>query len=220
MLRQNSSSINPERNGPDRNQYRVPVEEPEGLDLQRQLQRLEEIIVLDSFKVPLTRRTLVDEEQLLSQLLRVERSIPETVQVAERILRNKEEIIARANEYAQDIIKAAEQRAAQIADEVRIVQQAEMEAQQVRQQVQEEIEALRQRNFSEIERIRRQTQQELEDIRRAAMAECEQVQAGADTYADRVLTDLERQLGEMLRVIRNGRQHLHEGKPPRRPPEA
>jgi ABC-type transporter Mla subunit MlaD len=174
---------------------------------------------LDSLKLPLTRRTLVDEEQLLSQLLRVERSIPETVQAAERILRTKEEILARANDYAQELIKSAEQRAAQIADEVRIVQQAEMEAQQIRQQLQEETEALRQRNFAEVERIRRQTQQELEEMRRAALAECEQIQAGADTYADRVLTDMERQLSEMLRVIHNGRQHLRGATPQQRPPE-
>lgn len=174
---------------------------------------------MDSLKLPLTRRTLVDEEQLLSQLLRVERSIPETVQAAERILRTKEEILARANDYAQELIKSAEQRAAQIADEVRIVQQAEMEAQQIRQQLQEETEALRQRNFAEVERIRRQTQQELEEMRRAALAECEQIQAGADTYADRVLTDMERQLSEMLRVIHNGRQHLRGATPQQRPPE-
>ncbi len=217
MLRQNPSGIDPEQNRP--NQF--SPDGPEGLDLQRQLQRLEEIIVLDGLKLPLTRRTVVDEEQLLAQLLRVERSIPEAVQEAEEILLTRDEILARANAYAQELIKSAEQQAAKIADEIRIVQQAEREAQQLRQQVKEETETLRQQNFTEIERIRRQAQQELEEMRQVTLAECQQIQAGADTYAERVLTDLERQMGELLRVIHNGRQHIrqHQAPPQAHPPQ-
>jgi len=175
---------------------------------------------LDGLKLPLTRRTIVDEEEVLAQLLRVERSIPEAVQEAEEILLTRDEILARANAYAQEIIKSAEQRAARIADEITIVQQAEREAQQLRQQVKEEIEALRQRNLAEVDRIRRQTQQELEEMRRQTLMECQQIRAGADTYAEQVLTDLERQMGELLRVIHNGRQYLrHQGSSPPHPPE-
>lgn len=216
MLRQNPSGIDPEQNRPDR----FSPDGPEGLELQRQLQRLEEIIVLDGLKLPLTRRTVVDEEQVLAQLLRVERSIPEAVQEAEEILLTRDEILARANAYAQEIIKSAEQRAARIADEITIVRQAEREAQQLRQQVKEEIEMLRQRNVAEVDRIRRQTQQELEEMRRQTLAECQQIKAGADTYAEQVLTDLERQMSELLQVIHNGRQYLrHQGAPAPHPPE-
>ncbi len=45
-------------------------------------------------------------------------------------------------------------------------------------------------------------------MQRLALAECEEIQAGADEYADRVLKEMELQLAEMLRVIRNGRQQL------------
>jgi hypothetical protein len=38
--------------------------------------------------------------------------------------------------------------------------------------------------------------------------ECDDIQNGADDYADAVLTSIEQQLTEMLRVIRNGRQQL------------
>lgn len=152
---------------------------------------------------------MVDEEQVLAQLLRIERCIPEAVQEAEEILLTRDEILARANAYAQEILKSAEQQAARIADEISIVQQAEREAQQLRQQVKEETETLRHRNLSEIEQIRGQARQELEQMRQRTLAECQQIQAGADHYAEQVLADLERQMRELLRVIHNGRQQLH-----------
>jgi F0F1-type ATP synthase membrane subunit b/b' len=180
----------------------------QGLELQQQLQRLEEIIVLDGFKVPLSGKTFIDEEQLLTQLLAVERSIPETVHAAEKILNQRDEIIARAKQYAQELVKSAEQRAAQIADEQTIIQQAEAEAKQLRGQIQQEIEEIRRRNLSEVERVRRQTQQDIDGMRQNALKERDQMQRESDQYADRVLNDLERQLGDMVRVIKNGRMQL------------
>lgn len=204
MLRQNSSSIGPD--GPNRDYL---SNGPEGLHLQRQLQQLEEI-VLDSPRVPLTRRTLVEEDQLLDHLDQVRLSLPQVFQQAEEILQTKETILAQAREYAQEIIRAAEQTAAQIADEVKIVQQAELEAQKIRQSVQEDCDAARQRTSTDIERMRQQAQQDLHQMRSAIIAECEQLQTGADTYADRVLNDMEKQFSQVLQVIRHSRHHLHE----------
>lgn len=213
MLRQESSfSIETHTNGNGQdieNGYSShSAKANQGLELQQQLQRLEEIIVLDGFKVPLSGKTFIDEELLLTQLLAVERSIPETIHAAEKILHQRDEIIARAKQYAQELVKSAEQRAAQIADEQTIIQQAEAEAQQLRNQIQQEIEEIRRRNISEVERVRRQTQQEVDGMRQNALKERDQIQRESDQYADRVLGDLERQLGEMVRVIKNGRVQL------------
>jgi F0F1-type ATP synthase membrane subunit b/b' len=253
MLRQDNSNIDSQRNGNGSElTHRFRTEDVEGLDLLRQVQRLEEMIILDGMKLPLTGRKLVDEEQLLAQLTNVERSIPQTIQAAEKVLLRREEIINRANDYAQEIIKSAEQRAAQIADKVRIVQRAEMEAEQIRQQVNQEAETLRQkvrqeaegmrqqirqesdklqqqvkqeadgmrqRASEELEGMRRQVLQEIDELRRSARAEQDQIQSDADHYADRVLTEMERQFTEMLRVLHNGRQHLRaDAQAARRPP--
>ncbi|MGI0487943.1 hypothetical protein ACN4EK_21095 [Pantanalinema rosaneae CENA516] len=171
------------------------------------MDRLEEII-LESPRIPLSRRTLVDEEQLIEQLDLVRLSLPDAFHEAENILRHKEEIFLQAEQYAQEIIDTAERRAAQILNETGIVRQAEMEAQQIRQRIQQECDAVRDQTINEIERMRRQAQQELEEMHQMALAECEDIQAGADEYAERVLHDMEMQLAEMLRVIRNGRQQL------------
>ena len=140
----------------------------QGLELQKQLQRLEEIIVMEGMKLPMTNRTVFNDEQLLSQLLMIEKSIPVSITQAEQILEEQDDIIHKAQQKAQDIIKQAEKRAAQIANELTIIKQAETEAQQLRSQVQEEVEKIRRQNFSEIERVRRQTQQEIDAMRRTA----------------------------------------------------
>nr|WP_225938298.1 hypothetical protein [Leptothermofonsia sichuanensis] len=213
MLRQDSSSISPDpglnagtgvhHNGTvNRDHARTG-----NVNIQQELNRLEEII-LDSPRIPLSRRTLIDEEQLLEQLDLIRLSLPEAFHEAEDVVRHKEEILLHAEQYAQEIIENAERQAAQILNEMGIVRQAEVEAQQIRQRVQQECEAAKEQTIAELERMRRQAQQELEEMHRLAMEECEEIQAGADEYADRVLKEMEHQLTEMMRVVRNGRQQL------------
>ncbi|WP_202796251.1 MULTISPECIES: hypothetical protein [Kamptonema] len=173
-------------------------------------------MVLDSPRIPLTRRTLVDEEQLLDQLDLVRLNLPIAFQEAELIIRHKDELVQEAELYAQEIIAAAEQRASELLNEMGLIQQAKVEADQLRQQVQLDCEAIQQATIAEIEQIRYQAQQELEEMRARAIAECEEIQNGADDYADHALDNIEQQLTEMLRVIRNGRQQLDSNIPPQK----
>jgi len=207
MLRQNSAKANiePEVNG--ENVEGEPTSSSPGIDIQRELNRLEEII-LDSPRIPFVGRTLIDEEQLLDQLDIVRLNLPVAFQEAEMIVRHKDEILQEAELYAEEIIENAEQRASQILNEMGLVQQAKVEADQLRNQVQLDCEAIQQATIAEIEQIRYQAQQELEEMRARAIAECDEIQNGADDYADHVLDSIEQQLTDMLQVIRNGRQQL------------
>ena len=189
-----------------------------GIDIQRELNRIEEIL-FDSLHIPLTGRTLVDEETLLAQLDLVRENLPIAFEDAEKIVRQREEILLQAEEYAQEIMEAAERRAEQILDEMGLIQQAEFEANQIRKQVQQECEVIQEQTRAEIERMRLQAQQELEQMRQIALEECDDIQNGADDYADAVLNSIEQQLTEMLRVIRNGRQQLQPEPPLDYPPE-
>jgi F0F1-type ATP synthase membrane subunit b/b' len=212
MLRQDPSSISSEpgfnpNHGSPQNGTSPREAARGGLDIQRELNRLEEMI-LDSPRLPIWGRTMIDEETLIEQLDLVRLSLPEAFHEADTVTRHKEEIFMQAEQYAQDIIETAERRAAQLLNETGIVRQAEMQAQQILQHVQEECEAIREQTITEIDRTRRQAQQELEEMQRMAIAECEEIQSGADDYADRTLQDMELQLTEMLRIIRNGRQQV------------
>jgi F0F1-type ATP synthase membrane subunit b/b' len=150
----------------------------------------------------------VDEEVLLAQLDLIRENLPDAFDTAEKIVRQREEILLQAEEYAQEIMEAAERRADQLLDEMGIIQQAELEASQIRKRVQQECEAVQEQTLAEIERMRLQAQQELEQMRQLTLADCEDIQNGADEYADSVLLSIEQQLTDMLRVIRNGRQQL------------
>ncbi|WP_242032956.1 DivIVA domain-containing protein [Oscillatoria sp. FACHB-1406] len=206
MLRQKLSRGDPE---PDEFGQSSPSPAPRSgnIDIQAELNRLEDII-LYSPHIPLTKRTLIDEEQLLEQLDLVRVNLPSAFADAVEIVRQKEEILLQAEEYAQDIIAAAQQRAAEILDELGIVRQAELEAARVRHQVQQECEQIQQSTLAEIEQLRARTHQEIEQLRQTTLNECEDIQDGADEYADAVLSNIEQQLGEMLRIIHNGRQQL------------
>ncbi len=177
------------------------------VDIQLEINKLEEMI-LDSPRIPLTRRTLIDEDQLLYHLDLIRLALPTAFQEALEIVRQRDRILLDAERYADDVVKTAQHNAAQILDETGLIQQAQVEADQIRQRVQEECEAAREQAIAEIEHMRRQAQRDIEDFQTQVVAESTEIQRGADEYADRVLRDMERQMSEMIRVIRNGRQHL------------
>ena len=204
MLRQDAARTEPDIAG---NSPQGQSTQPEltSLDIQEELNRLEDI-VLESPRF--FGRTLIDEDRLLEQLDLVRLNLPKAFELVKDIIRQKEEILIQAQDYARDIIELAEQRAAEILDEIGIIRQAKLEADRVRQEVHRECEEAQQETIAEIERLRRQAKQEIDEMRRIAIEECESIQNGADDYADRVLENIEHQLTDMLRTIHNGRNRL------------
>lgn len=213
MLRHNLTPISPSPDETPNN--RVPLAEEstnptdtvERLDIQQSLDVLEELI-LESPRVPFSRRTLVDEDRLLEQLDRIRLNLPSAFRDAIKIVQQQNGILAEAERYAQEIIKAADQEAARRLDDVGIVQQAEAQAQKVRQQLQQECDVLRSQTLSEIEQWQNASQQHWEQAKQQTEAECQAFKQEADAYAAQVLSRVEQQLSEMLGVVYNGRQAL------------
>lgn len=181
--------------------------ETRSIDIQQQLNQLEEII-LASPRIPLTRRTLIDEEVLLEQLDFIRLHLPAAFQAAQAVVDQKKDILLQGEQQAQEIIQAAEAQAAQILSETTLVREAEAQAAQIRQQVEQDCIAAQQQVKLQIEQMQQQAQEELVQMRRAAIAESEDIQRGADEYADSVLRSIEQQLSAMLRIVHNGRQQL------------
>lgn len=219
MLRSQPSSIEPNHNGnspqpqefADGNSY-PDVNQRPSVEIHQELNRLEEMI-LSGFHIPLTRRTLVDEEKLLDQLDFIRVSLPSVFQEAAEIIQQKQEILLEAEEYGQQVVEAAQAKRAQILAESDIIRQAERDAMMLQQQVQQECDAMMEETLTEIERKQYACQQELEEIRQIAIAQAQEIENGADTYADSVLENIEQNLSDMLRVIRNGRQQLQPENP-------
>ncbi len=107
------------------------------LDIQQSLNVLEELI-LESPRVPFSGRTLVDEDQLLEQLDRIRLNLPTVFQEAMQIVQQRDRIIGQANQFAQEMMDAAEQEAARRIDNLGIVQQAEAQARQIKQQLEDD----------------------------------------------------------------------------------
>lgn len=187
---------------------RTDTAETRAVDVEQELNRLEEMI-LSSFRIPLTGKTLVDEEKLLEQLDLIRLSLPDALNHAIAIINQKQEILLEAEEYGQQIVDAAQAKRVQILDENEIIYQAEKEAEQIRRQTQQECEAMMKQTLAEVELKRHQCQQELEEMRNQAIAQAQQIEQGADEYADGVLDNIETDLSQMLSIIRNGRQQLN-----------
>lgn len=214
MLQPQLSNVEPNHNGKNH----LPQEYPDGsgnVDIQEELNRLEEII-LSGLKIPLTGRTLVDDEKLLEQLDFIRVSLPSVFEEAALLLDQKEEILLEAEEYGQQVVEAAQSKRAQILAESDVIKQAEREAEQLRRQVQQECDAMMQETLAEIEQKRRACMQELEEMRQTAIAQAQEIENGADQYADNVLEGIEQDLKDMLRIITNGRQELRADMPPQR----
>ncbi|WP_414527915.1 DivIVA domain-containing protein [Nodularia chucula] len=184
------------------------------VDILEELNRLETLI-LYGFRVPLTGRTLIDEDRLLEHLDFIRISLPAIFQEAALIVQQKQEVLLEAEEYGQRVIEAAQAKRAQILSENDIIRQVEQEAEQLRRQVQQECEAMMQATLAEIDHKRRSCEQELEELRQNAIAQAQDIENGADEYADNVLEGIEQDLKDMLRIITNGRQQLRHDMPPR-----
>jgi cell division septum initiation protein DivIVA len=179
----------------------------EALSVLAAIDRLEETI-LTSPRVPLTGKTIVDEEELLTQLDLIRSSLPEIVAIAQQILGYKDLLIRDAQQEVKQMLSEANQRAFQVTNELGIIDRAEQEAQRIRKITLSECEQLRQQTAIEMDRVRHHNIQEIERMHNRVMLECEEVQDGADAYADRILHDLEHQLTDTLQAIQRGRAQL------------
>lgn len=213
MLQQDPSPINSEREPDEPPQGESSANATSGLnakpevDIQEELERLKEMILM-STRIPWTRYTFVDEDQLLDQIELIQFHLPKVFEQAVTLVSNRDEIMLKAKRYAQDLISAAEQQASEILDEMSLVQQAEQEAQVIWQQTLQECQMTKENLVLELQELEKQSTEGLELQRQNLLQECEMIQKGADDYADQVLQDLEGRLGEMLRVVRNGREQL------------
>ncbi|WP_009632720.1 hypothetical protein [Synechocystis sp. PCC 7509] len=206
MSRKESPKIDSNQN-PQNPTVEPPSTGSQSMDIQQELNRVEEI-VLASPNIPLTRRTLVDEERLLDQLDIVRVNLPGAFEEAKAIVKQKKEIILQAQLEAEQIVETAKIRAERILNETEILRQAHHEATLLQSQVQQECELALEQNQIEVEQARLQLAQELEQMHNKAVTEAQEIQQGADAYADTALEGIEQQLHDMLRVIQNGRKQL------------
>jgi cell division septum initiation protein DivIVA len=174
--------------------------------LHGELDRLEDMIMEGGPRV--FGHTVVDEEKVCRQIDQIRMAIPESIAKAEEILQYRDDIIADAEKYVEQIVKKAQADAQRLVDDSTIVRQADLEATQLRRRTQEDCDQMRFQTAQEIEQMRRQAQADLEMLQHQVHHEVDSLQRSADDYSDRTLAGLESQLLDMLKIVQNGRQSL------------
>ena len=159
-------------------------------DIDFVVDRLEEI-VQQSPRVPMTGKMLVDEDVLQRLVEQLRETIPVQLREANRVLQERDAIIAQGEDKAAGILRLAQEQSDQMTSESSILLRAEGE----RRAVLERAEA------------------DATQIREIASREAATVREEADDYALSVLRDLERTLANGIALLRQTR-----GQPPIAPP--
>jgi len=94
-------------------------------------------------RLPLTSNVVVDEEEIFDIINEMRSRIPEEVRQAQRIVREKERIIAQAHEEAERIVALAEEKAREVLGQQEIVKGAQARADTILERAQREAEKLK-----------------------------------------------------------------------------
>lgn len=166
-------------------------------DIDFVVDRLEEM-AQQSPRVPMTGKMLVDEDVLQRLIEQLRETIPVQLREANRVLQERDAIIAQGEDKAAGILRLAQEQSDQMTGESSILLRAEGE----RRAILERAEA------------------DAAQIREIASREATVVREEADDYALSVLRDLERTLASYQRTLANGIALLRQtrGQPPIAPP--
>lgn len=112
------------------------------MDIQHLIDRLEELLV-NGRHVPFTAHTVIDEQRALELIDQMRISIPEEIEKAKRVLRERDRIIAQANEEAARIRDLAREKSETLIQRDSITQAAQARAGNIIDQSRREAESIR-----------------------------------------------------------------------------
>jgi vacuolar-type H+-ATPase subunit H len=131
------------------------------VDFMYLLDRLEEALATGS-RVPLTARTLVDEQECLDILDQMRVAMPSEIKEARRVIAERDNVLAQARDENERIIRSAENRASRLVDEHAVVRSAQIRANQIEEQAEQEAMTIREEAEKFAEAILTRVQERLE----------------------------------------------------------
>ena len=112
------------------------------MDILHLVDRLESLLN-KSWRIPFTANLIIDEDAFLDVIDQMRISIPEEVRQAERIRRERDRIVAQAQEEAERIVVLAREQAVRLTDEHETTQAAGVRAGTVVERARHEAEAIK-----------------------------------------------------------------------------
>ncbi len=170
----------------------------EGIQIFALSQKLEELYD-EGFHIIPNHLMIVKSKELAKIVDSLANSIDDDINIAKRILRNKEEIIEDAKIKAERIIQDAENERRRILDESSLRREMEEQAKAFREKVIQECETIKMKAFGEAE-----------GIRIASNEDALKMKDGAQAYAQQILLKLEQDLNSLFQVVKNGQQYINE----------
>jgi hypothetical protein len=157
------------------------------VDILYLLDQLEEVLGAGS-RLPLTSRTLVDEQEILDILDQIRVAIPDELKVARRLTQERDQIIADAQAEAERILHDADARAAERVADHHVVRTAEHRAADIEDRAMRQAADIRREAdtyaYRVLQKLRDQVAQVTQTVDRG-LSELEE-RASADRVADTV----------------------------------
>ena len=124
-----------------------PAENEDGtVDILYLVDRLEELVGIGK-RVPFSGRVMVEEEEFLALVDQIRVTVPHEIKQAQRIIKEREEILGRAQEEAEKILDVARQQAEYIVSQHGVLNEARQRGEALLQ----EVEAAHKRSKGEID---------------------------------------------------------------------
>jgi hypothetical protein len=95
-----------------------------------------EALLNKGWRVPLSAKTMIDEDEFLDIVDQMRIAFPEEIKQAKKIVQERERIIAQAQEEAKNIVEMAKEDAARLTNEHTVVKSAQQQAAQIERQAQ------------------------------------------------------------------------------------
>lgn len=135
-----------------------------------------------------------DVQDILSKIRAI---LPEEIKTAETIIRRRDEIYTEAQNRADRIINEAQTTASNILSESELIRAVREKASKIQEQVKQSC-----------EEMKNKAMEEADEMRKSAFKEALDIREGAQAYAEEVLNNLERDIEQVHRIVRNGQDYL------------
>ena len=151
-------------------------------DINHLIDRLERLLN-ESWRMPLSAYLMINEDDFLDVIDQMRTTVPREIKEAEKVLRERDRIIAQAEEEAERIVQLAQEEVDAMVEEHEIIRAAE------------------QRGHTVVERANREAQ--------VLRAEADEYARNVLLSLDSQLDVLEEQLAGLLSTVRNGLDTLN-----------
>jgi hypothetical protein len=164
------------------------------VDLSARIQQLEEL-VRDAKSMPLSSSALLNRDEVLELITQMKDSLPDEIKQARWIVKDREELLAKARRDAEAMVEAAREEQLRMASHEAVVQRAQEEAERVVQEASEDGRRLRLESEDYVDaklaQLENALQRILEDVietNQSISRTIDQVQAGREKLRGSVPT--------------------------------